>query len=179
MRRSSSATIRRCAASPSSSAGPACAASSAPPRTRRASSACTRRCRPRARKRLCPDGVFVPPDFERYREASRQIRDDLRAPHAARRAAVARRGLPRRDRGADGHSDGDGDGGDDPARDPRRHSAHRVGRRRTEQVPGEDRIRLAQAGRACSSSARIRCRSFFSRCPCARSPASAKRRSRC
>ena len=25
-------------------------------------------------KRLCPDGVFVPPDFERYREASRQIR---------------------------------------------------------------------------------------------------------
>jgi DNA polymerase-4 len=26
-------------------------------------------------KRLCPDGVFVPPDFDRYREASRQIRE--------------------------------------------------------------------------------------------------------
>lgn len=26
-------------------------------------------------KRLCPDGVFVPPDFERYREVSRQIRE--------------------------------------------------------------------------------------------------------
>ncbi|MGZ5476140.1 MAG: DNA polymerase IV [Thermoanaerobaculia bacterium] len=25
-------------------------------------------------KRLCPDGIFIPPDFERYREASRQIR---------------------------------------------------------------------------------------------------------
>ena len=25
-------------------------------------------------KRLCPDGVFVPPDFERYKEASRHIR---------------------------------------------------------------------------------------------------------
>ena len=25
-------------------------------------------------KRLCPEGVFIPPDFERYREASRQIR---------------------------------------------------------------------------------------------------------
>ena len=26
-------------------------------------------------KRLCPEGIFVPPDFERYREASRQIRE--------------------------------------------------------------------------------------------------------
>ncbi|HEV8660686.1 MAG TPA: DNA polymerase IV [Thermoanaerobaculia bacterium] len=26
-------------------------------------------------KRLCPDGVFVPPDFDRYREVSRQIRE--------------------------------------------------------------------------------------------------------
>jgi Nucleotidyltransferase/DNA polymerase involved in DNA repair len=46
---------------------------------------------------LCPQLVLLAPDFERYREASRDP-GDLPRLHGAGRAAVARRGLPRRER---------------------------------------------------------------------------------
>ena len=49
-------------------------------------------------KRQCPDLIFVKPRFDVYKAVSLQIRDDLRRVHAARRAAVARRGLSRRHR---------------------------------------------------------------------------------
>ena len=98
-------------------------------------------------KRLCPDGVVHPSEFRQVPRSVAADPRDLRTPHAAGRAAVARRGVPRRDRGADRDSDRDGDGGDDPPRDPRRDAPHRLGRRRAEQVPGEDRLRLEKAGR--------------------------------
>ena len=72
---------------------------------------------------------------------------DLPPPHRARRAAVARRGLPRRHRGAHRPPDRDRDGARHPARDPRRDRPHRLGRRRAEQVPRQDRLRLEEARR--------------------------------
>ena len=48
--------------------------------------------------RLCPELVIVHPDFERYRQVSRQVMDAAARVHAAGGAAVARRGLSRRDR---------------------------------------------------------------------------------
>ena len=43
-----------------------------------ARSACTRRCRPSRARRLCPQAVFIPPDFEAYREKSREVWDIVR-----------------------------------------------------------------------------------------------------
>ena len=48
--------------------------------------------------RLCPDLVRVSPRFGRYGEVSRARHGDLPRAHAARRTALARRGVPRRHR---------------------------------------------------------------------------------
>ena len=48
--------------------------------------------------RLCPSLVIVRPDFARYKAASQAVFEHLSRGHAARRAAVARRGLSRRHR---------------------------------------------------------------------------------
>ena len=52
-------------------------------------------------ERLCPQAVFVPPDFVRYKAVSKQVREIFAAPHRPGRAAVARRSLPRRHRDQD------------------------------------------------------------------------------
>ena len=51
-------------------------------------------------RRACPNGAFVSPRFDRYEELSREVMAILRVGHAARRAAVDRRGVPRRERRA-------------------------------------------------------------------------------
>ena len=45
-------------------------------------------------RRLCPDGVYLPPDFAYYREASREVMALVRACSDAGRGDRARRGLP-------------------------------------------------------------------------------------
>ena len=47
-------------------------------------------------ERLCREAIFVPPDFPRYRGCFTLGAGDLHAPHGFDRAAIARRGLPRR-----------------------------------------------------------------------------------
>ena len=47
-------------------------------------------------RRLCPDAVFLPPDFEAYQLHSNRFREVLLVLHTARRADLARRGVPRR-----------------------------------------------------------------------------------
>ena len=98
--------------------------------------------------RLCPSLVIVPPDFARYKAAStrgvrassarsrrsssrcrstRRISTSPRTPGASRSATTVARRLKERIRA--------------------RHRPHRVGRRRAEQVPREDRVGLEEARR--------------------------------
>jgi DNA polymerase-4 len=41
-------------------------------------------------ERLCPNAVFLPPDFPRYRDVSRQVRDVFSPAHRPHRTPVAR-----------------------------------------------------------------------------------------
>ena len=70
---------------------------------------------------------------------------DLLPPYRARRAAVARRGLSRCNRGAHRTPDRYRDGARHPARDPRGNRSDRLRRRRAEQVSRQDRLRLEEA----------------------------------
>ena len=98
-RRSNSATIRRCAGGRSRSAvaqarGVVAAASY------EARAFGVRSAMPSVTAlRRCPDLVFVPPRFDVYRAVIAADPRDLRRLHRPDRAAVARRGLSRRDRG--------------------------------------------------------------------------------
>ena len=97
--------------------------------------------------RLCPELVIVRPDFQRVsRRLAGGVRDLPRG-DAARRAAVARRGISGRDRERLGRTAGPGGGAAAEGRDPRGDRTHGVGRRRAEQVPREDRVGLEEAGR--------------------------------
>ena len=97
--------------------------------------------------RLCPELVIVRPDFARYKQASDQVFELFREvtplvePMSLDEAYLdvtentwqeplgnARRPPPQ--------------GGD-----PRAHAAHGLGRRRAQQVPGQDRVRVAEARR--------------------------------
>ena len=77
---------------------PTSAASSPRPATRRARSASARRSRWRARSGSARSSSSSGPTSTKYRAVSQQVFGIFRGGHAARRAAVARRGLPRRDR---------------------------------------------------------------------------------
>ena len=57
--------------------------------------------------RLCPSLVIVRPDFTKYRTVSQQVFAIFRERHAARRTAVAGRGVSRRDRERLGRAAGD------------------------------------------------------------------------
>src|SRR5207253_1230826 len=72
---SSSGTIRNCAASLSWLPGGASAQSFVPPRMRRGGLACVRQMPAVRAEQLCPNAVFLPPDFSRYRTVSRQARE--------------------------------------------------------------------------------------------------------
>ena len=98
-RRSNSATTRRCAASRSPSAAiRQSAAWWRRPATRRGKFG-VRSAIPMSRAvRLCPALVIVRPDFAKYRTVSQQVFTIYPCGHAARRAAVARRGVSRRHR---------------------------------------------------------------------------------
>ena len=117
MRPSSSGTIRISAASRSPSADPSergvVAAASYEARkfgVRSAMPSVTA-------KRQCPDLIFVKPRFEVYKAVSPADPRDLRRAHPDHRAAVAGRGLPRRDRKSAGHSAGPGRCVRDPRED--------------------------------------------------------------
>ena len=96
----------------------------------------------------CPTGVFLSPRFERYVEKSREVMGDPRVGDAARRAALDRRGVPRR-RAARAACSGTGSEIAALVRDARsqRGGSRRVGRRRDHQVPGQARERPREAQR--------------------------------
>ena len=165
-RRSSSATTRRCAAGrwPSAAARRA-AASSRRRATRRGRSASARRSRWRAPSGSAPTLVIVRPDFERYRAVSQQVFEIFRGitplvePLSLDEAyldvtenawgeplgmRVARR-LKDEIRAAT--------------------APHRVRRRGAEQVPGEDRVGLAQARRPHRRSRPSGSRAFLQQLP--------------
>ena len=99
-------------------------------------------------ERLCPQAVFVAPDFARYKEVSRQIRaiflrhTDLVEPLSLDEAFLdvtgRRPGSPSATATAEAIR----------AEIREETSADRLGRRRSEQVPGQDRLGLEQARRA-------------------------------
>ena len=97
--------------------------------------------------RLCPSLIIVRPDFQKYRTVSQQVFAIYRERHAAGRTAVARRGLSRRHRERLGRTAGHDGRQADQAGDPRDDAADGVGRCRAEQVPRQDRVGLAEAGR--------------------------------
>ena len=98
-------------------------------------------------ERLCPQAVFVPPDFVRYKAVSKQVREifgrhtDLIEPLSLDEAyldvTADLHRFAERDRHRAGH----------PRADPRGNRTHRVRGRRAEQVPREDRLGLEQARR--------------------------------
>ena len=97
--------------------------------------------------RLCPSLVIVRPDFQRYRAASQRRVRNLPRGDAARRTAVARRGVSRRHRECLGRAAGDNGREAAEGAHPRDDGAHGVGGRGAEQVSGEDRVGMEEAGR--------------------------------
>ena len=107
-------------------------------------------------ERLCPDAVFIPPDFTRYRAVSRQTREifrrytDLIEPLSLDEAYLDvtenKAGLPTATKVASAIR----------RRDSRRAPPHRLRRRRAQQIPRQDRLRLAQAQRPLRHPARRR-----------------------
>ena len=98
-------------------------------------------------ERLCPTAIFIPPDFTRYRAVSRQVRDHLSTPHRPHRTALPRRSLPRRHRKQNQPSHGNTRRQRNPSANPRRAKPHRLRRSRPQQIPRQDRLRLAQTRR--------------------------------
>ena len=98
--------------------------------------------------RLCPELVIVRPDFRKYRRGLAAGVRHLPLRDAARRAALARRGLSRRDRERVGASRSAWRWRGGSRREIQETTRpHRLGRRRAEQVPREDRVGLAKARR--------------------------------
>ena len=137
-----------------------------PRATRPARSACTRRCRwpgPGARARTRCSSRRASTEYERVQ---RPGDGDPAVGHAARRTALARRGVPRRRRARAGCSaTGPRSARYVRAPHPRRDRAGRVGRGRDDEVPRQDRERPGQArrdarrrARAPSSRSSTRCR---------------------
>ncbi len=78
---------------------------------------------------------------------------DLPAPYRPGRAAVLGRGLPGRNRAEEWHRTGHRHRPHHPRADPRGNQPDRFSRDRAEQVPGQDRLGLAQARRPVRDSA--------------------------
>ena len=99
-------------------------------------------------RRLCPDAVVIPPDFEAYRATSRAVMEILRA-HVERSSSSAWTRPTSTSTGLVV-----AEGGDAPARrrDPRADGHERVDRHRPEQARREGRLRRREAGAASSCS---------------------------
>jgi len=117
-------------------------------------------------ERLCPEAIFIAPDFVPVQSCFVGRTRNLRAAHRSHRTAVSRRGISRRNPEQDAASDSDARREDDPGADTRRAEPHGFRWRGTEQISGEDRIRLEEAQR----SVRYSTGAFFSHCPWAVSP---------
>ncbi len=147
MRRWSSVTIQSCAASrwlwPGAGSDQWCARL----RMRRGGSGCDRRCPRCGRSGLCPEAIFIPPDFVRYRAVSRQTREIFRRytelieplslDEAYLDVTTNKAGLPTATKVAIAIRQDDSGGA----------ATDGVSGGCAEQVPGEDRIGLAEAGR--------------------------------
>ncbi len=147
-RRSSSATTRRCAGSRSpSAASPNDAASSRPPATKRARSACTRRCRWRGPSGCARRSSIVPPDFARYKAASNAVFAIFREVTPLVEPLSLDEAYLDVTENAWGETLATPVAQAAEGAHPRGHGTDGVGRRRAEQVPGEDRVRLEEARR--------------------------------
>ena len=148
MHRSNSATTRRCAASRSQSAvSPASAASSPPRATKRVCSVCIRRCRWRSAVRLCPALLIVRPDFSRYKAASDAVFRLFREVTPLVEPLSLDEAYLDVTENLWGESFGTTVAQRLKQRIREETQADRVGGRRTEQVPREDRIGVEEAGR--------------------------------
>ncbi len=98
-------------------------------------------------KRMCPELVFVKPRFDVYKGSVASDPRNLPRLHAAGGAALARRGLSRRDDESQRHAARVRDRPRDPRPHPRAHRPHRVSRYLLQQVSGQARIRPSQAER--------------------------------
>ncbi len=98
-------------------------------------------------ERPCPDAVFVPPDFTRYKAVLAAGARNLPAPDRPGRAAVAGRGLSGCHRIQDRPGPGDRDCPLVRAQIREETQLMGIGGNSAEQVPGQDRLGLAQAGR--------------------------------
>ncbi len=116
--------------------------------------------------RLCPQGVYLPPDMEKYARVSKQVMEILRALHRPGGADLDRRGVPRRHAAAGGPSA--------TASGSRATSRTRSGARpaltasvgvAASKLRGQGRLRHAQARRPGGGAARARRPPSWPRCP--------------
>ena len=106
-------------------------------------------------RRLCPQAVFLPPDFAGLRRGVPGGDGDLRRRHAAGRAALGGRGVPRRGRrAAAARPRRPRSPGRSAARVAAELAADLLGRGGADQVPGQARLHPGQAGRAAGRAGR-------------------------
>ena len=106
--------------------------------------------------RLCPQLVIVRPEFERYRAVSNTVFDIFRSITPLVEPLSLDEAYLDVTENAWGEPLGMRVAAAAEGRDPRGDRAHRLRRRGAEQVPGEDRVGLAQAGRPDGDCARAR-----------------------
>ena len=106
--------------------------------------------------RLCPSLVIVRPDFTKYRAVSQQVFDIFRAVTPLVEPLSLDEAYLDVTENAWGEPLGMTRRAPAEGRDPRSDRADRVGRRRAQQVPREDRVGLAEARRADRDRARAR-----------------------
>ena len=98
--------------------------------------------------RRCPDAIFLPVDGRKYLQRQPRGHGDPAALHAARRADLDRRGVPRRHRLARAVRRRADDRASDQGRGSRGDPADDLGRRGDDQARGQDRVGPRQARRA-------------------------------
>ena len=129
--------------------------------------------------RLCPaPQSIVPPDFQKYRAVSQQVFAIFRSVTPLVEGLSLDEAYLDVTENAWGEPLGMSVAKRLEDRDPRRHRTHGLGGRRAEQVPREDRVGLAEAGRAdrdCPGTSRVL---PAASCPLTRSGASARSRRR-
>ena len=131
-------------------------------------SASTRRCRCARPAGAVPTAIFLPVDGRKYQRRQPRGHGDPAAVHAARRADLDRRGVPRRHRLARAVRRRATIARAIKAAVRERDRADDLGRRGDDQARGQDRVGPAQAGRAGGRRRRARRRRSSRRSPIAR-----------